>query len=152
MRRCKPCGVEKELTSENFYRDKNKSRGYEYTCKDCRKKRDKEKPKRDSSGYYERYVKGNPSKVREYVERNRKHQEKYREEYKLSSRCRSAVYMAIKKGILMRPDECEWCGKSKKRIEAAHYDYSKPLDVKWLCSSCHKKWDHQDPKLIKKKM
>lgn len=43
---------------------------------------------------------------------------------------------AIKVGRLTRPIRC-LCGSSRN-IEAHHVDYSKPLDVEWLCSVCHK--------------
>lgn len=51
----------------------------------------------------------------------------------------------IKKGKLIRPNMCEQCGMEKK-IEAAHYDYSEPLKVRWLCASCHRRWDKEEPK------
>lgn len=48
------------------------------------------------------------------------------------------VKRAVEKGILIRPDTCERCGRRWKTI-AHHSDYDKPFDVMWLCSSCHMK-------------
>jgi hypothetical protein len=45
-----------------------------------------------------------------------------------------AVKYALKKGKLAR-QPCEVCGISK--THAHHSDYSKPLDVIWLCSFHH---------------
>lgn len=55
------------------------------------------------------------------------------------------VAYAIKTGKMTRPTKCEECS-GDGQIEAAHHDYSKPLDVLWLCTSCHRKWDHDNPK------
>lgn len=49
------------------------------------------------------------------------------------------VTRAIKEGRLVRPQRCEKCGKRRKTV-AHHEDYSKPLEVKWLCYSCHRSW------------
>lgn len=45
-----------------------------------------------------------------------------------------AVCRAIKNGRLTR-QPCEKCGEL--RVQAHHDDYSKPLDVKWLCVKHH---------------
>jgi hypothetical protein len=58
----------------------------------------------------------------------------------------SLVRYHIIAGNLVRPTTCEQCGASGCRIEATHYDYSRPLDVRWLCVSCHRRWDREDPK------
>jgi hypothetical protein len=50
---------------------------------------------------------------------------------------RNEVSMAIQSGALSRGD-CESCGAIDD-IHAHHDDYSKPLDVTWLCRSCHRK-------------
>jgi len=46
------------------------------------------------------------------------------------------VYLALKKGKLIR-QPCEVCGSMK--ADAHHDDYSKPLEVRWLCRSHHRK-------------
>lgn len=55
-----------------------------------------------------------------------------------------AVARALQNGTLVRPDRCPKChshGRDKggrARIHAHHDDYSKPLDVMWLCPPCHR--------------
>lgn len=57
---------------------------------------------------------------------------------------RGLVAKAIKDGVLVRPETCSRCGSKAKNswatgnIEAHHEDYSKPLDVIWLCKTCHR--------------
>lgn len=52
--------------------------------------------------------------------------------------CREAVRVALEKGVLTRPDNCQECPATKS-IQAHHEDYSKPLQVDWLCPKCHTK-------------
>jgi hypothetical protein len=52
---------------------------------------------------------------------------------------RSRVRKAIESGLLVRPDECELANDAcSGRIEAHHPDYSKPLEVRWLCIKHHR--------------
>ena len=50
------------------------------------------------------------------------------------------VQHAIKAGVIQKAMACEWCGNDKKRTEGHHFDYSKPLEVVWLCAQCHSRW------------
>jgi hypothetical protein len=49
---------------------------------------------------------------------------------------RQCVKRALREGSLTRPKRCSSC-KHKRFCEAHHADYSKPLEVKWLCFACH---------------
>ena len=49
---------------------------------------------------------------------------------------RNKLTAAIQKGTLMRPKTCSLC-KKEDLIEAHHPDYSKPLEVLWVCRKCH---------------
>lgn len=53
-------------------------------------------------------------------------------------RAKGRVEYAIKKGILTRPKVCSICGGGPYII-AHHDDYSKPLQVRWVCCSCHRR-------------
>jgi hypothetical protein len=48
------------------------------------------------------------------------------------------LYKALKKGKLIKPDICFKCGNKNNPIEAHHENYGNPLEVIWLCKSCHK--------------
>lgn len=68
---------------------------------------------------------------------------KYRRtnEGRTKERARSKVNQAIKEGLLINPHKCSICDKSGY-IEAHHEDYTKPLDVIWLCKNCHENIHH----------
>jgi hypothetical protein len=52
----------------------------------------------------------------------------------------------VQAGNITRPDACEECGATGRRIEGAHFDYDEPLRVRWLCIPCHRRWDKREPK------
>lgn len=55
---------------------------------------------------------------------------------KLDARAR--MTQAIYHGILVRPDHCEGCHREfDYKLHGHHEDYSKPLDIVWLCRNCH---------------
>lgn len=49
---------------------------------------------------------------------------------------RNKLNLAVKAGRVVRGN-CSSCGTDKD-VEGHHHDYAKPLDVDWLCRSCHK--------------
>lgn len=52
-------------------------------------------------------------------------------------RAHKAVAYAKREGLIA-PEPCEGCGSTK--VHAHHDDYSKVLDVRWLCRACHRAW------------
>lgn len=52
-------------------------------------------------------------------------------------RAHSKVNYLIRKGTIKRTP-CEICGE--KETHAHHDNYDKPLEIKWLCPSCHQKY------------
>lgn len=51
----------------------------------------------------------------------------------------AVVRGAIKRGV------CEVCGE--ENAQGHHTDYSKPLDVMWLCFKHHTKWHVENPEV-----
>lgn len=47
------------------------------------------------------------------------------------------VAKAIREGVLIR-QPCNQCGGPASKSHAHHEDYSRPLDVTWVCSRCHR--------------
>lgn len=48
---------------------------------------------------------------------------------------RSKAAYAVKMGRIKR-EPCETCGDPKSQMH--HDDYDKPLEVRWLCTPCHR--------------
>ena len=119
MAKCSLCKQEKD--SSFFHKDKNKKTGCSTYCKSCKKIQDK---RYEKNSLYTEQV-----KERKKVWRN-KHPERKSAHMK--------VYFALKKGILVK-QPCFICGE---KSEAHHPDYSRPLDVVWLCSSHHRQAHH----------
>lgn len=67
----------------------------------------------------------------------RKSRKKYSEltaEQKIKSNCRSYLQTYITRGKITK-QPCQVCGNTK--VEAHHNDYTKPLEVVWLCREHH---------------
>jgi len=67
-----------------------------------------------------------------YVEQNRQYRKSNPEKHKAHSLLQSAV----RHGKISKSLFCQLC-LSGLRIEGHHPDYSKPLEVVWLCRICH---------------
>lgn len=57
-------------------------------------------------------------------------------ENKVKIQAEKKAYRALKQGLLKRPSKCDKCDKTG-RTEMHHPDYAKPLEVRFLCKSCH---------------
>lgn len=69
---------------------------------------------------------------------------KWREEHPLAYKAQTAVNNAVRDGRLAKAP-CEFCGRED--VHAHHRDYSKPLDVIWLCPKCHHRLHASFPEL-----
>ena len=120
--KCKKC--KNERSEIDFYKS-NKT-----TCKSCVKESATSRRNK------------NIEKVRAYdrARGNRQSPEylkKYRERYPNKYKAHNIVNNSIRdKKLFAEP--CETCGN--KRSVAHHDDYSKPLNVRWLCQAHHKEW------------
>ena len=60
---------------------------------------------------------------------------------------RRMLYNALRRGDVEKRKDCEKC-HSKGKIQGHHCDYSKPLEVNWLCRPCHNEWHRLNGKGI----
>lgn len=65
---------------------------------------------------------------------NMRYRKRQREREPAEERARSLVRDAVRRGDLLRLP-CEVCGNAKS--EGHHDDYTKPLNVRWLCRTHH---------------
>lgn len=79
-------------------------------------------------------------KAKEWREKNRKKLneciKRHNKNNPLKVASRRFLRSAILLGIIVRPEKCGKCMKECKP-EAHHDNYMKPLNVRWLCRSCH---------------
>jgi len=115
---CKKCGAERDGDLD-FYKSRPR------VCKTCIREQ--------ARSYYH----DNKEKFIKWQRENRDRTRQYnRNDNKLKRKARSKVAYAIKTGKLLRKTICEECGEDGS-LHAHHDDYSKPLDVRFLCRKCH---------------
>jgi ribosomal protein S27AE len=140
MKTCFKCDEHKPL--DEFYAHPMMADGTLNKCKTC--------AKADSSRRYNEKIADPTWKIKE-MERQRIKERKRRAlglSVKPALHCQKdwqlrnphkiqaarAVGNAVRAGKLTRKP-CEQCGNPK--VQAHHDDYSKPLEVRWLCVPCH---------------
>lgn len=140
MKKCFKCGVEKE--NSQFYVHKKMADGILGKCKDCTKS--------DSKNTFKRKMRDPEWRERELA-RHRIKSVKARKNGTVSKRLRvtssdwdkrnphkKKAHASVNNGIRdgkINPKPCEKCGS--KNSQAHHDDYSKSLDVIWLCPRHH---------------
>lgn len=67
---------------------------------------------------------------------NMRYKQIFQSRYPQKAKAHQIVHKAIRSGKLVR-QPCEVCGTTA-RIHAHHEDYSKPLEVRWLCGFHHR--------------
>lgn len=142
MKTCFKCNEEKDLSQ--FYKHKMMADGYLGKCKECAKK-DARDVRLANVDYYRSYDN------KRYLENpNRRKatgplREKFpkgtsKERWVAKNPDKRAAHIlvgnAVRDGKLEKATFCQICG-SKSRLDGHHHDYSKPLDVIWVCRKCH---------------
>ncbi len=131
---CSKCEIEKGLS--RFSKDRSRKNGLRIWCKECcreslRKYRKSNPEKRKVSK-----DKWNLENKEKATEIQKKASKKFCLENPEKRKAHQMVGNAITVGRLTRPSICESCF-NERFTEGHHEDYSKPLDVEWLCKKCH---------------
>lgn len=131
MKVCKGCFT--SLPISRFYVHSDMSDGHLSFCKECVCARVKKhrNANLDNIRSYDRARAKTPESIKRRTQNTKTFRRKNPEKYA----AHSAVGSAIKAGKLKK-QPCRKCGDSSM-VHAHHYDYSKPLDVVWLCPACH---------------
>lgn len=122
---CKGCHRTK--TPDDFYKC-NKTK-----CIECVKEAVRKNYRRNRDHYinYERERCQRPERKKKALEYQRRRRNRFPEKNK----ARAMVTRRIRSGTLKR-QPCEICGNPNS--QAHHDDYSRPLDVRWLCFKHHR--------------
>jgi hypothetical protein len=152
MKACKGCKIEKSL--DLFHKQPKTIDGHVNFCiacvsykrkifrqnnKDLLSEREKKRAKNPDriakhKEYLKKYLLTDKGKIaRDKSLRN------YNERYPLKKAAHILTSRAIRHGKLINPKICSVCN-STNLIQAHHDDYTKPIDVRWLCLSCHFEW------------
>lgn len=124
----KACGrCKRMLPVSEFNKDRHTSTGLRSQCKDCM-----ESERKKNADYY-RSWRQRPS-VRAWYRR-----------YRIAGAATEKIKRDARNAArVLTRQPCEVCGSEK--AQAHHDDYSKPLDVRWLCTTHHAEWHkHNTP-------
>ncbi len=126
MKKCFKC--RRRLPLSEFYAHPAMSDGHLGKCKACAKKDVRENRAKRREYYNE--------KDRERASKGLPRRLAWQKKNKLIRIAHRIVTKALKAGKIRR-EKCQVCGDPKAL--AHHEDYSKPLDVRWLCQTHHRR-------------
>jgi len=124
-----------------------------------RRKNYKEKQTEEIKAYNQKYYNENKDRIKENSYKNylnlsedkkKKRVEQvrnWRANNRHKSNAWSAVGNALIRGDLIKPVICEKCN-CKDILHAHHEDYNKPLEIVWVCHSCHMKIHKEKRRII----
>lgn len=134
MKACAKCGDTKKL--EEFHRMAVRKDGRKAECKTCDNARQRARSKTE-------HAKALRKRWERETETGRAYKKRKLLAYDQKKRRAGAYARQAKwKGRLIE-DPCEKCGATAD-IHMHHDDYSKPLEVRWLCRGCHE-IEHKGP-------
>jgi DNA-directed RNA polymerase subunit RPC12/RpoP len=143
MKVCRDC--DRLLPLSDYYKHSQMADGHLNKCKDCVRKRvgKHREENLETVQEYDRKRGSLPKRVKArkeykktdaYKESHRKANEKYKHNHKEKSTARYLLRRQVLAGkIPVAP-----CAICRGKAEAHHEDYSKPLEVNWLCDAHHK--------------
>ena len=134
MKSCFKCGELKPFS--DLYRHSRMADGYLGKCKSCAK-RDVHENRQSKFLQYREYERKRYSESAERRESCSRHASDWSARNPDKRLAHRAVQAAVESGALI-PGPCESCS-AESPIHAHHDDYSKPLDIRWLCISCHRR-------------
>ena len=131
---CTKCGAEKPLT--DFYKHPTMADGHLGKCKECHISAVIEN-RFAKVEYYREYDKRRIAENPARRDLSRKTVAAWIEKHPDRRAAHSAVLNAIRDGRLNK-EPCEVC--VAEMVHGHHDDYSKPLEVRWLCPAHHRQW------------
>lgn len=149
---CFKCGKVKPLSE--FYRHSEMADGHLNKCKECARfdsnthrwsnlekvreydrNRPNAKERTEEAKKRKAFLK--KSDPERFKEAERARLRNYRRRNKEKAVAHEHVFYAVSTGKIKNPGVCSKCG-ALCHSEAHHEDYSKPLEIVWLCDLCHK--------------
>jgi hypothetical protein len=135
---CFRCGETKPLDA--FYKHPMMADGHLNKCADCTRS-DVRANRKARIEYYQAYDRSrarDPGRIFERRQRDRRAGYKpHNETDPVKRAARVALGNAVRDGRLKKAPECEICSSADDRLHGHHEDYSKPLEVIWVCAACH---------------
>jgi ribosomal protein S27AE len=132
---CFKCQTEKDITE--FYKHKMMADGHVGKCKTCNRADVRENYQKNHDHYIAYERKRRPSRGLRRPNGNPITQQGHRARRPDKYKANQTVGNALRAGKLKKPSRCSECGSGQKQIHGHHDDYAKPLEVRWLCSTCH---------------
>lgn len=127
---CTICHEVKPLGA--FYNNSKMTGGYLNQCKVCKLKYQKSYAKTDAGKEAASRRSKKPERVKYQTANTKKWRENNPEKYA----AHNMINNGLRDGKLEKPLACDRCGK-EDMIHGHHDDYSQPMDVEWICVSCH---------------